>query len=96
MNMIYKGTPSFSNCIGTFHVSNSVIYIYKREEEDIEVTIVIYSKKNGALKSEREPMQIFCVIFAAVYRVFDSSIEWLIGIRTDWKRRNKAGRQLGL
>ena len=94
--MIYKGTPSFSNCIGTFHVSNSVIYIQKRVEEDIEVTIVIYSKKNGALESERGPMQIFCVIFAAVYRVFDSSIKCLIVIRTDWKRRSRAGRQLHL
>ena len=60
----------------------------------MEVTIYIYREKNGALESEHGPMQFFCVIVAAIYRVFDGSIEWLIAISTDWRRRNWAGRQL--
>lgn len=35
-----------------------MIYIQKREEEDMEVAIVIYSRKNGALEPEQRPVQI--------------------------------------
>ena len=72
-----------------------MIYIQEREEEiGLEVTIVIYSEKNGAMESEQGPTRIFCVVFAAIYRVFDSSIKWSIAISTDWRRRNRASGQL--